>query len=312
MIARRLRALGHAPDYLAPGAVDCLMLHAGGSVEQLRMGLAAVLFLAATEDAPLVDEKLAARALHTNGAAPAGPSPVGFAPTNWVLPTLFGVLVTGLMLALAIVATRKPPVASPVPAIVVAPAPIHTPPVSTVPVVTVPTVTLPTAQAPASTVIEEAPLTIPPVTMSVPLQPPPKIAVTAPPARGLKPMPPPVTIRQPPVPATARRLELRVPAASPSVMLVFPAHSLRALARLQGLAVALERAGFNDIRARPSSLPPPYNVVAFFHDNDAALAQRVAATLASIHWPHLDRTSLQPSLVPSPSRGDGEIEVRLP
>jgi len=69
IIARRLRALEHAPDYLEPGAVALLLRHAGGSGARLRAGLASVLFLASTEDAPAVDAALAARAL--GGMVPA-------------------------------------------------------------------------------------------------------------------------------------------------------------------------------------------------------------------------------------------------
>jgi hypothetical protein len=292
MIARRLRTLGHAPDYLSPGAVDCLLAHAGGSAEQVRVGLAAVLFLAATEDAPLVDEALAARALQTHRAVAAGPAPIGSGRSHWLLPTLFGVMVTGLLLAVAVFAARRSPVAAPEPAMVIAPAPV--------------------GSVAITTIVEAAPLTPSARQGIIPLEPPPKVAVPARPAQALAPMPPPITVRQLPVPEAAGRLEVREPPAAASVLLLFPAHSPRALARLRTLALALQRSGIGEIRARPSPLAPTRNAVSFFHDNDAGLAQLVAAAVASAHWPHLDRVSLQPSLVFTPSRGDGEIEVRLP
>jgi hypothetical protein len=269
LIARRLRALGHAPDYLSPQAIAALLAHAAGSPEPLRVALAAVLFLAATEDAPRVDAALVARALNTNRVEPAGPAPVGSGRAHWLLPAAFGVGVTGLMLALAILATRPPPEAAPVATIAV---------------------------------IAQAPLRLPPREVSPRLRPPPPTMVPAPPA--LAPLPPAITIRELPVPQA-------VPA-TPSVLLLFPAHSPRALARLRTVARALQRAGITDIRAQPIATEITRQAVSFFHPDDSTLAQLVATTIASAHWPHLEHDALAPSLVVQPARPAGEIEVALP
>jgi hypothetical protein len=257
---------------LVPSPVEHLLAHASGSAEQLRLGLSAVLFLAATEDAPLVDAALVSRALHANRPGQARAAPMAARRANWLLPTVFGVTVTGVLLALAIFGTRKPPAAAP---------------------------------APVIRLIADAPLAVPPRPVSVPLKPPPAIAVAAPPVREPAPMPPPITIR-----------ELPVPAAVPSVLLLFPAHSPRALPRLRMLALALQKAGITDIRAKASAVEPARQAVSYFHGDDAALAQQVATTLASAHWPHMNTQSLQPSLVVLPpglpERPPGDIEVALP
>jgi len=70
LIASRLAALGHPPDYLARDAMDALVRGAAGSEQRLRAGLAGALFLAATEDAPRVDRLHVQRALEDAPPAP--------------------------------------------------------------------------------------------------------------------------------------------------------------------------------------------------------------------------------------------------
>ena len=77
-IAQRLQVLGHPAGLLDRPAVASLVGFARGSERQLRADLAAVLFVASTEDAPTVDVALVRRALQTGlredelGAAPRG------------------------------------------------------------------------------------------------------------------------------------------------------------------------------------------------------------------------------------------------
>ncbi len=80
-IAQRLQLLGHPADLLDRHAVACLVGSARGSERQLRADLAAVLFVASTEDAPKVDAALVRRALQT-GLRDADQAP---APSRWAL-----------------------------------------------------------------------------------------------------------------------------------------------------------------------------------------------------------------------------------
>jgi hypothetical protein len=63
LVASRLAALGHSPEYFSRDAMDALVRGAAGSDQRLRAGLAGALFLAATEDAPRVDRLHVQRAL---------------------------------------------------------------------------------------------------------------------------------------------------------------------------------------------------------------------------------------------------------
>ncbi len=77
-VAQRLQVLGHPPDLLDRPATACLVGYASGSERQLRAGLAAVLFVASTEDAPKVDAALVRRALQTGRDADQAPSRPGW------------------------------------------------------------------------------------------------------------------------------------------------------------------------------------------------------------------------------------------
>ncbi len=170
----------------------------------------------------------------------------------------------------------------------------------------------------------------PPATQGTP--PAPQVTPTAPVAQPSSPqtaaLPPEASAPAPSAgspPSPARQevarpspaLQAALPQGAPaSVLLLYAAADRGALARLRPLAVALEKAGITDIRAKPIHAAPPRRAVSFFYSDDLALADVIAKTIFNTAWPNLGGNSLQPSLVLIPSglppRKPGTVEVQLP
>lgn len=363
IIDRRLDALGHPPDYLDATARAVLTAQAAGSPGRLRASLAAVLFLASTEDAPAIDAGLVQRALHASqpdSPPPALPRQRRHRPP--VVPLAIGISATVMLLGLltltphrhSAVHSERPAPTSTSPAPLPAPLADHaaSPPDAAASLTRQPTreasldlvppapppapasaaaaasASAP-APAPASSAAADGLAPLPPaVAIGAPSLAPAPAAGPATPAAAVPSgtadpvQPPPRAVTQIPLPPPAASAQ---PAATPappsaevanSVLLLYPARSPAALARLRPLAIALQHAGFTTIRARPTRVIPTRRAISFFYGEDAARAQLIANLLANSGWPHLDGNSLQPSLVLVPAglppRSPGELEVQLP
>ena len=77
LVSARLAALGHGEDFVTPDALDALHARAGHQSESFTAALGAVLFLAATEDAPRVESR------HVEQAVPLHDGPHLVAQPGW-------------------------------------------------------------------------------------------------------------------------------------------------------------------------------------------------------------------------------------
>ena len=108
----------------------------------------------------------------------------------------------------------------------------------------------------------------------------------------------------------------RVATGPAAVVLLYPARTHGVLDRLRPVALALQRAGFADIRAKASHAAEPDHAISFFHPTDQRAAETIARILTAAHWPNLSAASLQPVLITPPADAAhhtlGTVEVQLP
>lgn len=140
-------------------------------------------------------------------------------------------------------------------------------------------------------------------------------AKVAAPAPNIRPAPQPVGTAAPP-PAEPDPTAI-LPGAPPSAVLItFSPHRTGPSGSLDLLVARLHAAGIGQVETRPGLAARARRPIAYFFADDLPLARTVLQAVTDSNWPLLERNSLAPLLVLSPTglvpRRPGQIEIHLP
>jgi hypothetical protein len=322
LLQARLAQIGRPAEYLDQAAADELVRSAAGSEARLKAALSSTLFLASTEDAPVITRSLVERALPPGWYEPVEPP----AASTWRLALLAGgaAFLVPLIAALALKLLQPHPVPaagqqnSTAPAAARPAATAPKPPAkASAPMLPTPALRPPGNQAAAAHPAtgqppQTSPTKPPPTTAAPNPKPPPQAGSASVPGQAVSPPPPPPA---PPLSPTVAQPVL--PASPPAIVtLIYQAHDEDAQRALAGLGDLLHQNGINLVVAEPETGRTQHRGVIYFFSQDQDLAQQVANLLKSSAWPRLARLSLTPRLVLQPPgsspRRPGTIDVQLP